>query len=193
MNKEILDGDIVIYKNVMNEQMDILSELDYIFKTHSQNWQVSSINDRDYSDELRSCMVYSLYPTDDKNVSLKNDKVRINDIMNFRLSKAYFDYIKSYNIKVKEREFWEILRYEESQKLIWHQDGGELHPCDISFVYYFNDNYEGGEIQFKDWMNGELYKPPANSLIIFPSDARYIHRVVPVTKGVKYCAISFAK
>ena len=193
MNKEILDGEIVIYKNIMDEELDILGELDYIFKTHSQDWQISSINDRDYDNELRSCMVYSLHPNDDRNISLKNDKVRLNDIMNFRLSKAYFDYIKSYKVKVKEREFWEILRYEESQKLIWHKDGGELHPCDISFVYYFNDNYEGGEIQFKDWLGGNTYKPPANSLIMFPSDDRYIHRVVPVTKGVKYCAISFAK
>lgn len=193
MEKEILADGIVIYKNIMDEPLDILFELDYIFKTHNQTWQISSINDRDYSDELRSCMVYSLYAHDDKIKELRDDKNRINDIMNFRLSKAYFDYIKTYGVKIKEREPWEILRYEETQKLIWHQDGGELHPCDVSFVYYFNDDYEGGEIQFRDWLNGVPYKPPANSLIIFPSDSRYIHRVVPVTKGVKYCAISFAK
>jgi predicted 2-oxoglutarate/Fe(II)-dependent dioxygenase YbiX len=58
--------------------------------------------------------------------------------------------------------------------------------------HYFNDNYIGGEVEFKDHI-GKPYKPNAGDLLIFPSSPDYIHRVLPIESGIKYNAISFAK
>jgi hypothetical protein len=62
----------------------------------------------------------------------------------------------------------------------------------IAFVYYFNDDYVGGEVEFKNYV-GSPYKPNAGDLLIFPSSPEYLHRVLPIESGTKNNAISFAK
>jgi predicted 2-oxoglutarate/Fe(II)-dependent dioxygenase YbiX len=44
--------------------------------------------------------------------------------------------------------------------------------------------YEGGEIYFPrlDWS----YKPKANTLLVFPSNDKFVHGVTKVTKGERY-------
>lgn len=52
-----------------------------------------------------------------------------------------------------------------------------------SLVCYLNDDYEGGEIYFK---NQDIkIKPKAGSLVFFPSTHPYLHESLPVTKGNK--------
>jgi hypothetical protein len=52
-----------------------------------------------------------------------------------------------------------------------------------SLVCYLNDDYEGGEIYFK---NQDIkIKPKAGSLVLFPSVHPYLHESLPVTKGNK--------
>jgi hypothetical protein len=54
----------------------------------------------------------------------------------------------------------------------------------ISLVFYLNDDYEGGEIEFPQ--QGISLKPEAGSIVIFPSISPYYHDPKPVTKGTKY-------
>jgi predicted 2-oxoglutarate/Fe(II)-dependent dioxygenase YbiX len=54
----------------------------------------------------------------------------------------------------------------------------------ISLVFYLNDDYEGGEIEFPN--QGISLKPKAGSIIIFPSISPYYHDPKPVIKGTKY-------
>ena len=195
MNKIKLTEQIFIYENVMSNKINIIKDLENIFNVYEKNFVDASINDKEYNKELRSCTVFSLF-NDVSEIHLKEyqlEKAKLNDKINHELSGAFLDYIKDLGLKIKERESWEILKYEQTQKLTWHNDNGESHPCLISFVYYINDDYEGGEIQFKDKLDSVPYKPKANSLIIFPSDENHIHRVLPIVKGVKYAAISFGK
>jgi hypothetical protein len=67
----------------------------------------------------------------------------------------------------------------------------------ITVLVYFNDNYEGGEIDFI--VNGEayMYKPEAGDILVFPSGhpdiltkdgSVYIHGVLPAKKESKYLA-----
>lgn len=53
-----------------------------------------------------------------------------------------------------------------------------------SAIYYINDLYEGGEIYFPrlDW----AWKPKANTVLVFPSNDKYLHGVTEVTKGERY-------
>lgn len=195
MEIEELDKDIYLYKNIMNPPIDILGELEIIFKTYDKDFRAASINDKEYNLDLRSCTVYSLYQ-DVSEIDLKEyqrAQIALNDKINALIAPAILDFIKKTGFRIKEREPWEILRYAETQKLTWHCDNGPSHPCTISFVIYFNDDYEGGEVEFKDKIGGQLVKPPANSILIFPSNFDYIHRVVPVTSGTKYAAISFGE
>jgi predicted 2-oxoglutarate/Fe(II)-dependent dioxygenase YbiX len=62
----------------------------------------------------------------------------------------------------------------------WNEKNNEL---EYSFVFYLNDDYEGGEIY---WPNQNIsLKPKAGSVVIFPSKEPYQHAVKKVTKGNK--------
>lgn len=188
-----LDCDIYIYSNSIPKEVDIISEFESLFDEHEKGFVPASINKNEYNDNLRSCTVFSLHPGlgDDKELILAKDK--LNKKINKLVQKNILDFVNRTGIKVKEQEPWEIIRYSESQKLIWHSDNGESHPCQISFVVYLNDDYEGGEVEFKEFLPGRKIKPDAGSLLVFPSSVEYVHKVNPVKSGVKYALISFAK
>jgi hypothetical protein len=55
---------------------------------------------------------------------------------------------------------------------------------DIASLFYFNDNYEGGELYFP--LQGIEFKPTPGSAYFFPGDMNYIHGVRPVLSGTRY-------
>ena len=59
----------------------------------------------------------------------------------------------------------------------------------LSIVLYLNNNYEGGELYFKN-QNIKI-KPEAGSLIAFPSVDPYFHESMPVLSGIKYISPGF--
>lgn len=198
MNKIELDNKIVVYSGFFDEPMTFVEEANNIFKNFpSLSFKPATINNHDYNTDLRSCTVFSLNTENPQHDSMfgigsKLAKNNLNKLINRKVFNCVNDYMKSYNFVVKYREPWELLSYEKTQKLTWHSDHGEVHPCQVSFVYYFNDDYIGGEVEFKNHI-GSPYKPNAGDLLIFPSSPDYLHRVLPIESGIKYNAISFAK
>ena len=188
-----LGNNIFMYNNVMGEDLDILKEVDSIFVNYNIGFADSTMNAGDYDKSLRSCTVFSLYTNKEEDADYNNLKKILNKKIDIAVSKCILDFIKKTGIKIKEREPWEVLKYEKGQMVTWHCDDGEVHPSKVSFVYYINDDYEGGEIQFKNKVYTMPIKPSKDSLIIFPSGTDYIHRVLPVTEGTKYSVISFGK
>ena len=188
-----LGNNIFMYNNVMGEDLDILKEVDSIFVNYNIGFADSTMNAGDYDKSLRSCTVFSLYTNKEEDADYNNLKKILNKKIDIAVSKCILDFIKKTGIKIKEREPWEVLKYEKGQMVTWHCDDGEVHPSKVSFVYYINDDYEGGEIQFKNKVYTMPIKPSKDSLIIFPSGIDYIHRVLPVTAGTKYSVISFGK
>lgn len=193
MKVQDLGNNILMYKNVIGEDLDILKEVNSIFSLHNKGFVDSTMNDKDYDKSLRSCTVFSLYSNKQESAEYNNLKKILNKKIDIALSGCILDFVKKSGIKIKEREPWEILKYEKGQMVTWHCDDGEVHPSKISFVYYINDDYEGGEIQFKNKVYTMPIKPSRDSLIVFPSGMDYIHRVTPVTEGTKYSVISFGK
>lgn len=188
-----LDCDIYLYSNAIPDDVNIVAEFEELFKKYDKNFVPASINKNEYNENLRSCTVFSLHLDISDSIDLKKAKDKLNRRINKLTQKHMLDFIKKTGIKVKEQESWEIIRYSESQKLAWHCDNGESHPCLISFVIYLNDDYEGGDVEFKSFLPGRTIKPEAGSLLIFPSSLEYIHKVNPVKSGIKYALISFAK
>lgn len=198
MNKIEIGPKIVVYKNIDSNPMSIIDDANKIIQEFpSLGFKAATINNHEYNTDLRSCTVFSLN-TESANhdnvfgTGSKIAKDRLNAKINRQVFGAVLDYCKTYDYKITYRESWELLSYEKTQKLTWHADNGDVHPCQISFVYYFNDEYSGGEVEFKDFI-GKPYKPNAGELLIFPSSAEYVHRVLPITNGIKYNAISFAR
>jgi hypothetical protein len=60
---------------------------------------------------------------------------------------------------------------------------------DIASIFYFNDNYIGGELYFP--LQGIEFKPKAGSAYFFPGDMNYIHGVRPVQSGNRFTSPFF--
>jgi hypothetical protein len=90
------------------------------------------------------------------------------------------------NINV-DLDYIKLGKYEEGKGMGAHCDAedpsGTGKNLKYSMVTYLNDDYEGGEIYFKN-QNVKI-KPKAGSLIFFPSTHPYLHESLPVTKGRK--------
>ena len=122
----------------------------------------------------------------------------------------YLEDIKDVNGNaIKEWEFTgpSIARYrtdiDDAVAMTYHSDYirepiiSPGHKFAITALTYFNDDYEGGEIDFI--ANGEafMYKPEAGDLLIFPSghpdllmgeNSVYLHGVMPAKNNSKYLA-----
>jgi len=59
----------------------------------------------------------------------------------------------------------------------------------LSILGSLNDNYRGGDLIF--WQDQKI-ELKAGSIMIFPSNFMYPHKVLEVTKGVRYSYVSWA-
>jgi hypothetical protein len=83
-----------------------------------------------------------------------------------------------------------INKYFTNAELPSHTDSfGDDNSPTLSSVMYLNDDYEGGEIEFKN--QNLCIKPKAGSLVIFPSTPPYYHQSKKIVSGVKYMVLQF--
>jgi hypothetical protein len=101
------------------------------------------------------------------------------------------DYQLFYRFQVEEHDPYSILKYGVGQKFINHVDDHKDYHRRVSLVYYLNDDYIGGEINFPRF--NISYKPKANELLLFPSTYVYNHSVSEVTSGTRYAIVSWMK
>lgn len=101
------------------------------------------------------------------------------------------DYLKNFNIDSLKMNLYDkrqILYFLKYNKVVWdtrhfddiHQDD----PRRVSVVYYPNDDYEGGEIEFPRF-NVKI-KPPKDSALIFSASYPYDHLVHEISGGTRY-------
>lgn len=111
--------------------------------------------------------------------------------------KGFAEYLKSYqfeDLSVRPIDM-QFLKYENSGHYKCHVDaGGELNRT-LSLIYFVNDDYDGGILQFKNPSNPidiTIEKVP-NRAVVWPSNFLYPHRVTPVTSGVRYSVVAWAR
>jgi len=87
-------------------------------------------------------------------------------------------------------------RYRNEQLMSMHCDhiqsifdGNKKGIPTLSILHSLNDDYVGGD--FLMW-DDEKINFNKGDIMVFPSNFLYPHRVTPVTKGVRYSAISWA-
>ena len=87
---------------------------------------------------------------------------------------AHTKCMEAYGVELNSFESQKIplIRFEKGYKMNEHADTAG----DFAALYYINDDYEGGEINFMD--HNLKIKPKANSLVTFPSNADYWHEVL---------------
>ena len=110
-----------------------------------------------------------------------------------RLKETYEKVIKLYqedftDFTVQRHTDFRISKYSKSCfmskhiDLIHHSHGQQYGYPQVTVLLFLNDDYEGGEIVIAD----NIYKPPAGSGIVFPSNFMYPHEVSLVKEGTRY-------
>ena len=107
--------------------------------------------------------------------------------------------VPKYNCEFKSYEPVQFLGYPVGGHYKGHNDGESfnlktrqwerLMDRDVSFLFYLNDQYGGGELEFYDL--GLTIKPKKGMMIAFPSYKEFAHKVHPVTWGHRYSLVSW--
>lgn len=102
-----------------------------------------------------------------------------------------------FQTELKGIENPQFLKYSEGGKYDVHNDcedwvDGKIKRIadrDITVLFYLNDNFEGGELEFTHL--GLTLKPSTGMMVAFPSYFEYSHRVYPVKSGIRYTIASW--
>lgn len=196
-NHEVLDLGMVYYTNVIEnpeilikqiEDLDSRYNLEQTKDTSVKPWVAWTYGEGE--NKLMFCwqkfipQVEHISPLD----AYKDEQTNISSQLFGALEKTLNHYTTELypfaekNIKSREHTM-HLLKYDKSGHLPAHQDQG-ISSRVLSVLLYLNDDYEGGEIEFKH--SGIKFKPKAGSVLFFPSNFLYVHEVYPVTKGPRY-------
>lgn len=184
---------VKIYNNALPEKL-AANILD-ICKSPYAIYEGALLTTKKEIPEIRSCSVWHL----NNIISESKTNQHLCNIFKKIILQIMQEYIKEYSIeKSRDKiaiESIQVLKYEIGGHYIYHSDDSMYDPRFLSFVYLLNDDYEGGELVFKSWDNDteEKIEVVKNTVIVFPSNFLYVHKVKPVTKGTKYSIVSWIK
>ena len=84
-------------------------------------------------------------------------------------------------------ESFRIKRYNEGEGFKSHVDVACAESCPrfLAFLFYLNDDFEGGNTHFRT-PDLEIIKPVTGNVLVFPPTWQYPHEGTEVTKGTKY-------
>jgi predicted 2-oxoglutarate/Fe(II)-dependent dioxygenase YbiX len=83
------------------------------------------------------------------------------------------------------------LKYTKSGHYIFHVDHCVDAPRTLSVIYLLNNDYKGGDLVFNLADKHFKIEKTPNTMILWPSNHIYPHKVEPVTEGVRYSLVSW--
>jgi hypothetical protein len=200
--KQNLGSGIFLYKNVIKKEFDVINTLESVLGSvagygelspegNKYHWMPAYVGYKELMPEYRDCVDFKFKKTD-----IENDKSEKSLILQDLWQKVYDaqfaaveDYRAEYNIM--GLNYWEafnFIKYGPGQHFQEHHDHGFSYNCTVSLVAYVNDDYDGGELNFR--LQNLNVKPEAGDLFIFPSNYMYPHRAMPVHSGTKYSIVT---
>lgn len=194
-NYEVLDLGLVLYKNVIDNPQRIIDTVNDIDKRFMENahdgsfTQVEPWRNWSYNETVFCQQKFFPKPEDIQEKDFySEDQKSVSTALYSALDKSADHYTNilypfaGQNIKNREYNI-HLLKYGTDGFLPAHQDLGVSSRV-LSTVMYLNDDYEGGEIEFVN--SNVKIKPPAGSVIFFPSNFLYVHEVHPIKSGFRY-------
>ena len=87
----------------------------------------------------------------------------------------------------------DLLKYLPGNKYETHIDNFTDSSRHLSIILNLNDNYEGGDLIFTDQKEKEIkrLKLGKGSVVFFPSNFMYPHKIEPITKGTRYSVVAW--
>lgn len=179
---------IVIFENVFSKSMD------YIVKIQEAgiSWRAAEVlvnqNEHESGTDIKARdtdLIMLPHHTEDGDSILHE----FTKEFHARMTECLNQYLSAYYAKIEKFEVPQLLRYGKEQKFHDHIDDHPFFTRRISLTYYLNDEYEGGDVEFK--RHGLRFKAKKNDLLIFPSNFVYNHEVHPVISGTRYVVVQW--
>lgn len=198
IKKEIAPG-IVVYSEVIPNSENLYNDIEEGMNSANIKWQPAAVkegNEPTVNTKTRdtdTLGVTYLGKIDDTTIGSISDffYTSLNNIFFKSFDPIEKDYMSMYGVSADSHDYYGILKYGKGQKFTNHVDDHKDYHRRISTVYYLNDNYAGGEINFPRF--NITFKPAANQMIFFPSTYVYNHSVSEVTDGTRYAVVSWMK
>jgi hypothetical protein len=190
---EELSPGIFVYHDVIPTSMNIAERLEEVLLDPSNfyNYMDAMVGYGMKMPDYRDCYDFKYKKTDIMHDPSPSSK-KLQDLWQELYDKkvpAVKDYSRKFNIG--ELRYWEAMnfvKYGPGQHFQEHTDHGYSYNCVVSLVAYPNDDYEGGELEFR--LQGLKIKPKAGDLFIFPSNYMYPHKSHPVQSGTKHSIVT---
>lgn len=185
---EELSPGILVYHDVLPTDMNITERLEEVLedKSNYYNYMEAMVGYGMKMPEYRDCYDFKYKKTDimhDPSAASQKLQQLWQDLYDRKVA-AVKDYARRFNIG--ELRYWEAMnfvKYGPGQHFQEHSDHGYSYNCVVSLVAYPNDDYTGGELEFR--LQKLKVKPRAGDLFIFPSNYMYPHKSLPVESGTK--------
>ena len=110
------------------------------------------------------------------------------------IERLYFYYkIKFPKMESNKINQIDLLKYTPGGKYEAHVDHHIYLQRSLSVIMNLNDDYGGGDLVFTDQKEKEIkrLKLSKGSIIFFPSNFMYPHKIEPITKGTRYSIVSW--
>ena len=178
------------YRNVIVDPEFLINLIERSDSSLTETSSIPKWSKWSASGDIEYTFGYQKRFTNNVDIDLNSDIRRINNILREAILISSEDYSKTHGIDIGSLMPLSISKYSTGKSMGPHVDDyGDGENPNISVVLYLNDNYDGGEIYFKE--QDIKIKPEAGSIVIFPSVEPYYHESLPVTNGIKYMCPGF--
>jgi len=178
---------VTIFDNVLpNETIN-----KFIKVSKTLNLDLGKVDTGDVNPNIRKVNIYDFSAIDE---SLTN--VHWYNFFSFVFLNCTKNYIQEKNINIYyagQIQGLQFLRYSQGDHYEYHYDQAPGQQRSISCILFLNEDYEGGDIFFKnpDGQNEYTINKKKNRMIVWPSNFLFPHKVGPITKGERMSLVSW--
>jgi hypothetical protein len=167
MEKIYLDENIYYIENILSEED--LAVLDQDCRDQ-ESWAKSDIGHNHWKNNVKNC-------------SRESNKIlnKLRDVVEEEVNTKKMIINFSNNLS-------RFVSNDLDMAMGYHHDDSQPHTLS-GLVFYINDDYEGGEIHYKE--KDILWKPIKNSIVFHPSSEEYTHGVKSIITGERYMVTMF--
>ena len=201
ITKEEIAPGIVIYSDVIPDSENLYKDIEEGMASVNIQWQGARVQEGNGVEDTlnptsRNTQIFGVAYKGEIETKTNQDPQglfydNLNNIFFEHFAPLEVDYLASYGISAVWHDQWGVLKYGSGQYFTNHIDDHVDHHRRVSTVYYLNENYTGGEINFPRF--NITLKPKANQMIVFPSTYVYNHSVSPVIEGERYAVVSWLR
>ena len=179
-DQEILVPGVHRYHNVL-QGLDIVSHIEDYASSVKTTWEKTN-------NKLVDGPWQISFAATDKVVD--KDALPINELL-VPITERLHEYSNLYKTSFSpdESSHWQCLKYDSGNTFNRHHDDHGSFKSRISLVYYVNDDYEGGGLEFHNF--GKVVEPISDSLLVFPSSYLFAHTAQTIISGTKYSITRF--